>query len=416
MARVIAEATAEAKAGTKVGTKAETKAGSRKPIGCRSFSLSLALFSIALFSTFAIQSIAGQNRRERVEKRPQVSTPKATAKTEKASPKASEAADREMSRGRLWFERAYKQEKNSPLQASELYRYALTFSLPPTIKKSALWRLFYLQQQMKQYIAAFATHGKLRGDRRPNRQMQRILSKLMERAASDWHISAEAAKRYFNGLEAVLQKESSHRRHFESALYLHPNNRKLQKAISEAEIEYGKGEDALYFANLYSKSSPRGELELIEILVRLKLFSRAEELLKERRRYSYAIETDFTEKRRIEYLQGRIYQERGQWERAANHFKLAADQARNDEQAYLLALAAYNLYQTGEKEEALALMQEHKYFPENDAGLLRLILEVDVKGDIGAYQQLREMRYYLEARHKRKSSPLIRRAFLLASL
>lgn len=327
---------------------------------------------------------------------------------------AQKAKQQEPPPGEVWFERAYNTEKRSPPQASELYRHALALGLLPNLERSSLWRLFYLQQQLGQYSEAFATAWELRGGKEANRQMRRILGKLTSKAAASWQISREAASHYFAGLDLLLRQAPEHRSRFEAALSIHPKKSILQKAILAVYLEYGKEREALYFANIYSHSSAHGELELAELLVRLKRFPQAWEIIAARERYSPKI--DLAEQKRIAYLQGRIQQERGQWKQAARSFRIAATQANGNEKSYLTALSAYNLYRIGEKEKALSLMQNYRYAVESDAGLLKLLLKTEVKGDGQAYEKLRAMRYYLEARRSRESSLLIRRAFTLATL
>jgi TPR repeat protein len=58
--------------------------------------------------------------------------------------------------GKPYFEKAYSIEKEDPDKAIELYNKALKEGLDADLRKTALWRLYFIYKDKKKYILAWS--------------------------------------------------------------------------------------------------------------------------------------------------------------------------------------------------------------------------------------------------------------------
>lgn len=311
-------------------------------------------------------------------------------------------------RGRPYFEEAYQLEKVSPGQSVLLYEKALSLGLDDKMGRAAVWRLFYLYSDLKEYGKALTLLPRLGS----SKGIARVAEKLQKDMAGEWKINDLALENYIQGVRVLQNGPGSDGKSagefFLSALSAAYGNNEFRMEILNRLIHAGRMEEALSVLDRNGVSSTEDRVMKADLLVSLKRYSDASAILKE-----LAADNTFLDdgqKYRILYLLGRIERDAGDIERAVIYFRYAARYANEEERYRQIALAAFSLYRGGFKMQAAALMRSVPDVPDKNVRLLRLILGSEVDGNPEKINELVKMGETLDPSTQ---SPLEQRALQL---
>ncbi len=320
--------------------------------------------------------------------------------------------------GKYLFERAYRQERDAPRKAIQLYRSAVRRGLDRELRQAARWRMFYLYKSTGEFMNALRMAERLGR----HKKMKFVIAQLKRDMRLTWKVSKPALVHYMRGMRAlygfrVLKEKrrssgESFMTHFNRALAAAPGNRIFRMEIINRLIERGRGDEASNLARDSGLSLNTRLLLRADGLVANKEYREAVKILRHLSNRGVGLRGD--EKARILYLLGRIERARGRIPEAVRYFRLAARYGNAKTAHRHIALAAYALYKRKLPVQAMSLLRGLPASENRNIRLLELILRVRVDGDRDSSRRLRAMKPRLLDRERSgRATYLERRALAL---
>ncbi len=251
--------------------------------------------------------------------------------------------------GKPYFEKAYSIEKEDPDKAIELYNKALKEGLDTNLRKTALWRLYFIYKDKKKYILAWSILKQI-----PNKS--NIENKFFE----DLQYYTKFSKEDFLNLYKAIQENDliTLKTIYRSASPF------VKKEILDFYLEKNQNQyiEELAFAD--TNSNIDSKLFLANYLIDNNRFDQAEKILYELS-VNNSRELHYAYKENILYLLGKIKREKNILD-SVYYFLLSANYS-NTSRDYEkeLALALYSLYRAG-YEEVVYELSEYIYYLPND--------------------------------------------------
>ncbi|MCB1174980.1 MAG: tetratricopeptide repeat protein [Leptospiraceae bacterium] len=290
--------------------------------------------------------------------------------------------------GRESFEAAYRIEKKNPERAMQLYQQALQGGLNTELRRAAMWRLFYLYQDLGYYDQAIRLAASLGVN--PTR-VKKVSGSLVENVGKKMNLDRERAGLYVNAMHQSRYPESSDCQITESeyteALKAYPEHKALQSMLAKGALACKKGSVAI---GAFRKCASRlCQFQLAELYYDTNQYSRGRTLM-----MGLALQSDLAaaDRSRILYMLGKSWREQRDCGKATYYYRLAAQYADEERRERHNALAAYSLYSCGLKNQARALFRSNQAADDEMLRIFNLVLEADVDKDPQAKKELKDMR------------------------
>ncbi|MFN3604277.1 MAG: hypothetical protein ACK4UJ_06185 [Leptonema sp. (in: bacteria)] len=240
-----------------------------------------------------------------------------------------------------YFEKAYSIEKENPKEALKYYKEALKLGLEPDLRKTALWRIYFLLKEEKKYIQAWEILSKL------NRK-QNIENKFFEDLEYFDKINKDQFLKLFNFLKT--DDYANVKKYYEKASPL------LKRNILDYYLEQNKDQFISELLLIDSSSDLiESKVFLINYYLENNKYEKAEEILKFISKEQKDSLND-KNKSTILYLMGKIYREREILD-SSLYFLYAANYSLSEEEYEKnIALAMFSLYKGGFEEVAYELI------------------------------------------------------------
>ncbi len=306
--------------------------------------------------------------------------------------------------GRPYFEEAYRLESSEPDKSIGLYKKALQSGLDAKMRSAAVWRLFHLHRNQKQYGAAWLMLPKLGS----GQGTSKIRSDLMNDMLFAWKISQTALDHYLKGISALDSGSSDYSRHFSAAVAASGGNLVFHKEISDRLLEYGRNQEAYSLMRASDSSAPAAALLEADNLLQQGRTEEAEQLLRNTsllyipsengQSYSAGPAASLSQNDRFTllYLMARIYREKGNIYESTVFFRLASHYAQGEEQNRQISLAAFGLYKNGYPLQAYLLVYRLPLSSDYNMRLLSLVLKTEVADDSASWEALTAMEKELQ--------------------
>jgi hypothetical protein len=294
-------------------------------------------------------------------------------------------------------------ENTDPMAATSLYREAINRGLDRKVYNAARWRLYYIYKQLDEYeegIFLLNSFGEAK-------QIENVRQSLISQIAYYYGISEESATSYASGLAANRQKPGEALKHFIKSLSGSKNKYKLRNDIMKILLRNGRDEDAKQIFSITSETPVDEMISKADILVGRKNWDEAKAILVNLSIESYSLSEE--QKYKILYLMGKLERGKNNEPSALIYFRQASRYEKKDNGFYSSALSAYSLYRQGNAKSAYGLMKDYKISEDPNIELLQLILLVEVRKDISAFDRLK----LKEESLRRDSSFLAMRALKL---
>ena len=251
--------------------------------------------------------------------------------------------------GKPYFEKAYSIEKEDPDKAIELYDKALKEGLDADLRKTALWRLYFIYKAKKRYILAWSILKQI-----PNRS--NVENKFFE----DVQYYTKLSKEDFLNLYKAIQENnlSTLKTIYQGASPF------VKKEILDFYLEKNQNQHIEELAFVDTNSNIDSKLFLANYLIENNRYEQAEKILFElstndSHQLSYAY------KENILYLIAKIKREKNILD-SISYFLLSANYSTTSrDYEKELALALYSLYRAG-YEEIVYELSEYIYYLPND--------------------------------------------------
>lgn len=261
--------------------------------------------------------------------------------------------------GKPYFEKAYSIEKEDPDQAVQLYYKALQEGLDQDLKKTTLWRLYFIFKEKKLYLKAWSilnqvphnisVENKFFEDVRYYTKLEKedFLKLYKSIQGNDIH---QLKSIYFNA-SPILKKEILD-------YYLEKQNETMIQELAFMDSSNNAIDSKLFLATFYLEKN---------------LFHKAEEIL-----YDLSIHraSELTDdyKEKILYLLGKVKREKNILE-SIPYFLLAANYAQTSrDYEKELALALYSLYRAGYVDIVYQMSDYIYYLPNEPMQKLFILL------------------------------------------
>lgn len=251
--------------------------------------------------------------------------------------------------GKPYFEKAYSIEKEDPDKAIELYNKALKEGLDADLRKTALWRLYFIYKDKKKYILAWSILKQI-----PNK------SSVENKFYEDVQYYTKLSKEDFLNLYKAIQENDL------STLKIMYRNASpfVKKEILDFYLEKNQNQIIEDLAFVDTNSNIDSKLFLANYLIENNRYEQAEKILFElstndSHQLSYAY------KENILYLIGKIKREKNILD-SIPYFLLSANYSTTSrDYEKELTLALYSLYRAG-YEEIVYELSEYIYYLPND--------------------------------------------------
>lgn len=231
-----------------------------------------------------------------------------------------------------YFERAYSIEKENPEEALKFYKLSLESGLEPELRKTALWRIYFILKEKKNFIQAWEILSKL------NRKQN-----LENRFFEDVEYFTKLNKADFLQLYNSIKKNDNTNVKY----YYEKGNSVLKQNILDYYLENNRESLISEFLLIdNSSSSFESKVFLINYYLNNQRYEKAKELL-ETISKNYIDNLNSENKAIILYLLGKVYRER-QILDSSFYFFYAMNYSNSDQEYERnLALALYSFYKSG---------------------------------------------------------------------
>ncbi|MCS7204250.1 MAG: hypothetical protein NZ853_00970 [Leptospiraceae bacterium] len=256
------------------------------------------------------------------------------------------------------FERAYDLEKENPNQSIEYYNQAIQMGLPQDLKRTAMWRLYFIYLEKKQFIKAWQILSQI-----PNRSSAE--KKFFEEMNYYAKINKDEFLQLYNAIKQNSLKDV--KRLFKT----------INPILKQEILDFYSDTNEDLLEELVNDQFPNNPIDtklfLANYFIEKNKLSKAENLLLEVST-DYQNELSPTYKEKILYLLGKIKRERNMLD-AIPYFLTAANYSptvRDYEKQ--LALAMYSLYRSGYEEVAYNLEEYIHHLPNEPMQKLFILL------------------------------------------
>lgn len=231
-----------------------------------------------------------------------------------------------------YFEKAYSIEKENRKEALKLYKLSLESGLDPELRKTALWRMYFILKEEKNFLQAWEILSKL------NRK-QNLENRFFEDVEYFTKLSKSDFLQLYN---AIKKKDNTNVKY-----YYEKGSSILKQDILDYFLEYNQENLISEFLLIDSSSrSFESKVFLINYYLNNQRYEKAKELL-ETISKSYIENLNSENKATILYLLGKVYREK-QLLDSSFYFFYAMNYSNSDEEYERnLALALYSFYRSG---------------------------------------------------------------------